>query len=110
MKFKFCLCICLIASINAKNQDPFHPQPTAVIKRASVLKKYRYHGYLKLNQRVFAILKMVGSDYELVRLGLHKGLGQVIRIEASRICIRKSGKNFCLSRSDVAKTWEVAHV
>jgi hypothetical protein len=110
MTIRIFICMCFINALHAKNEDPFHQKPTGIVKSASVLKKYRYHGFVKINQTVFAILKMVGADYELIRMGMHKGLGQVIVIEATRICIRKSGKSYCLSRSDTAKNWEGVHV
>ena len=110
MQLKWLLYLGLITTIEAKNQDPFHQPPPAVVKVHQVLKKYRYHGFVKVNKNIFAIIKMVGADYELINLGMHKGLGQVIVIDASRICIRKSGKSYCLTRSDTAKAWEAIHV
>lgn len=109
MGIKWLLFLCGIMTLAARAQDPFHQRTTAVVKTHQVLKKYRYHGFLKANKDVFAIVKMVGAEYELLNLGMHKGLGQVMIIEASRICIRKSGKSYCLNRSDTPKVWEVMH-
>ena len=110
MVIKWLLSLLMIMAVEARSQDPFHQRPKAGVKVAHVLKKCRYHGFLKVNGQVFGILKMVGAEYELLTLGLHKGLGKVMIIETSHICIHKSGKTYCLNRSDMPKAWELMHV
>ena len=109
MGIKWLLLLTVILGFDASSQDPFHQRTTAAVKAHQVSKKYRYHGFLKVNQRVFGIVKMVGAEYELLHLGMHKGLGQVMIIEANRICIQKSRKSYCLQRSDTPTVWEAIH-
>jgi hypothetical protein len=106
MKLKVFLLLLLFHAVMALERDPFLQRSQSKVKSLSALKKYRYHGYLKVNQEPFGIIKMVGSDYELLNLGVRKGLGKVIRINARQICILRKAKQYCLTRSDSAKTWE----